>query len=1062
MPHARGTPSLCVLSLWDCCWPRRPLRPQLSDADIETLRTQGLDEEWTFTVGHNPATQYDLSELCGLRPPENWGTEAPVKEFQPTRDVPVAFDWREVTGCPPIRNQAACGSCWAFGTAGAFECAIMIRDSAVVDLSEQWLVSCNQDGWGCDGGWWAHSYHSGLRDDPCGGNGAVMEADFPYAAADLPCSCPYPHQYWLDGWGYIVQGEVAQPWQIKQTILDHGPVAVAVAVDSAFQAYTGGVFNACGATSINHAIVLVGWDDTQGGFGGVWILRNSWGPGWGEDGYMRIPYGCNLVGYGSTWVDYAGRGLSATPYGSWDAEGPSGGPFEPDNVTYTVENNAATSISYSVSADVNWLTITNGSGSLASGATVDAIVSINAEATTLPDGNYTATISFENQTSHVGDTTRTLNLTVGVAPLLIDFPAGRPAYLAPGVATPIDVRIMNNSETYEDGTGLLHYRYQGGEFSSVPLTHVSGATYQATLPPASCADGPEYYVSAESSAGSLVTQPGDAPGEVYTAVVAAYQAFFADNFESDLGWVAENLGASSGDWQRGIPVNDPDWQYDPTDDADGSGRCYLTQNEIGNTDVDGGAVRLTSPTIDLAGAFDVQLSYYYFLRLSNEDGSDALVLEVDPNGGTGTWVEIARHDTDGGLNWRSHALTQADLTAAGVPLTETMRFRFTTNDADSQSINESGLDAFYITGMHCVNPTQYSLTVNTTGAGIVTLDPPGGSYFADTVVTLTADADPGWFFDHWEGDLSGSTNPESILVNGDKSVTAVFVEIVDCNGNGVPDDQDLISGVCVDFNENGVPDDCDVAPGGASSDCNANGVPDECEVDARSGLAAAYYDDMEFAGLLRGRLDANIAFNWVANEPWPTLGADTYSVRWTGYVLTPAAAGEYTFFTNTDDGVRLWVDGQLLIDQWVDQGATEWSGAITLAADSPYAIMMEYYENGGSAVAELRWQPPGMAKELIPAANLVPGRDCNANGVPDACDLGSVSLDANANGIPDECECPGDLDGNGLVDLSDLQILLGSYGQMGMSYYDGDLDGDGDVDLTDLQELLGHYGTSCA
>ncbi len=842
-----------------------PVLAQLSDADIAALEKRAIEEGWTFGVGPNPATDYDLSELCGLRPPPDWGTEAPVEDYQPTRDLPASFDWRDVTGCPPVRNQASCGSCWAFGTVGAFECAIMIRDNVEADLSEQWLVSCNQDGWGCEGGWWAHNYHTGLREDPCGGSGAVMEDECPYAAADLPCGCPYPHEYWLDSWGYVYQSGVAQPWQIKQAILEHGPISVGVAVDDAFQAYNGGIFNACTATELNHAIVLVGWEDDESGYSGVWILRNSWGPNWGEDGYMRIRYGCDRVGYGSCWVDYGGKGLTPTPYTGCDVEGPVGGPFTPESTTYTVENNAASSINYAVSADVDWLTVSGGSGSLAAGGTADVTISLSAQANSLPAGDYTATISFVNQTSHIGDTQRTFSLTVGTTPLQISFPSGVPAYFVPGVATDIDVQIIEDTESLADGSAYVHYRYQGGEFVSAPLTLVSGNYYLATLPPANCADGPEFYFSAETEGGTLVTRPSTAPTDIYAAAVAEVAAFFVDNFETDQGWTAENLGASSGDWQRGVPVNDPSWDYDPETDGDGSGQCYLTQNETGNTDVDDGAVRLTSPTIDLAGAFNVELHYEYFLRLTDDDGNDFLLLEVDPNGG-GTWTEIARHDTDGGLEWRSHTITQADLAAAGVPLTGAMRFRFTTNDADSQSINESGIDGFLIYGMGCVNPPQYDVIVTTVGNGTVTLDPSDGSYFADVTVTLEAVADAGWEFDHWEGALSGAVNPDTLLIAGDANVTAVFVEFADCNDNGVPDDEDIGTG---------------------------------------------------------------------------------------------------------------------------------------------------------------------------------------------------TSLDTNGNGIPDECECPGDLDGTGNVDLADLQLLLGNYGQTGVTYEDGDFDGDGDVDLSDLQELLGYYGTLC-
>ncbi|MBD3237128.1 MAG: DUF333 domain-containing protein, partial [Candidatus Eisenbacteria bacterium] len=122
----------------------------------------------------------------------------------PRRDLSEAFDWREHDGCTPIKNQGSCGSCWAFSTVAPLECGILIQDGIEEDLSEQYLVSCNSDGWSCGGGWYAHNYHM-WKPDPCGDVGPVLEADFPYMAQDLPCDCPYTvqPQYRLRLWDYV-------------------------------------------------------------------------------------------------------------------------------------------------------------------------------------------------------------------------------------------------------------------------------------------------------------------------------------------------------------------------------------------------------------------------------------------------------------------------------------------------------------------------------------------------------------------------------------------------------------------------------------------------------------------------------------------------------------------------------------------------------------------------------------------------------------------------------------------------------------------------------------------
>jgi C1A family cysteine protease len=273
---------------------------QLTPADIQALKEQGAKEGWTFEVGENDATAHSLDELCGFVKPDNWKELGRWVSFPADRGLPEYFDWRDYNGCTPIRNQGNCGSCWAFATVGPLECNIKIKDDVTVNLSEQWLVSCNRDGWGCNGGFMAHMYHE-WKTDPCGDTGAVLEADFPYVASDVPCNCPYPHEYLIDGWAYIGGGVNA----MKQAIIDYGPISVGVYANSAFQGYNGGVFNGCANGTPNHAVVLVGWDDNQGS-NGVWFLRNSWGAGWGEAGYMRIPYGCSNVGDSACFIDYGG------------------------------------------------------------------------------------------------------------------------------------------------------------------------------------------------------------------------------------------------------------------------------------------------------------------------------------------------------------------------------------------------------------------------------------------------------------------------------------------------------------------------------------------------------------------------------------------------------------------------------------------------------------------------------------------------------------------------------------------------------------------------------------
>jgi hypothetical protein len=120
------------------------------------------------------------------------------------------------------------------------------------------------------------------------------------------------------------------------------------------------------------------------------------------------------------------------------------------------------------------------------------------------------------------------------------------------------------------------------------------------------------------------------------------------------------------------------------------------------------------------------------------------------------------------------------------------------------------------------------------------------------------------------------------------------------------------------------------------------------------------------------RVDSTVNFDWASNAPATGVTADNFSVRWTGQVQAPVT-GSYTFATTADDGVRLWVNGQLLIDNWIDQSpTTKTSVAVPLVAGTTYDIKMEYYEHGGGAVAKLLWAYPGQTQTPIARTQLYP------------------------------------------------------------------------------------------
>lgn len=274
------------------------------EEDLKIMRAKIQEKGWRFAVGYTSVSKIPISKLCGLKEPKDWVEKGIFDRVSITKEIslPIHYDWREQGCVTPIRNQNPCGSCWAFGTIGSYESAICVKGGSLLDLSEQYLISCNTHGYGCDtGGWW-------VFDDMKNKNGVPYEACYPYECPDNdcrdePCNSTCTNYYPVYNWSYVGSpGGIPSTDTIKAAILANGPVAAGVYVNTYFKNYIGGIFEACDncpANSVNHAIILIGWDDADGGY---WILKNSWGTGWGESGYMRIRYECCNVGKGAVYA----------------------------------------------------------------------------------------------------------------------------------------------------------------------------------------------------------------------------------------------------------------------------------------------------------------------------------------------------------------------------------------------------------------------------------------------------------------------------------------------------------------------------------------------------------------------------------------------------------------------------------------------------------------------------------------------------------------------------------------------------------------------------------------
>jgi len=259
-------------------------------------------------------------------------------------DPPKEFSWRNYQGrdwISPAKNQEPLGTCYVFAAMGALESVINIREENAdldLDLSEQYVISCLPSaGSAWSGGVAFQAYKYIMDTSPEGNNynGIIPETCFPYQGKD-GVSCSEKCDDWVDhlipihGYGFwIPDGSPEDRDRIKTQILEKGPVIAGLCVIKMFQRCSilfhnpSFVFSTLQKTSgVNHEAVLVGWkDDPKIMNGGYWIVKNSWGADWGDNGFFNIAYGCLGIDKECiTWVEYDSPSIDSLPVA--DAGGP--------------------------------------------------------------------------------------------------------------------------------------------------------------------------------------------------------------------------------------------------------------------------------------------------------------------------------------------------------------------------------------------------------------------------------------------------------------------------------------------------------------------------------------------------------------------------------------------------------------------------------------------------------------------------------------------------------------------------------------------------------------------
>jgi len=290
-----------------------------------------------------------------------------------------------------------------------------------------------------------------------------------------------------------------------------------------------------------------------------------------------------------------------------------------------------------------------------------------------------------------------------------------PTTVSPAGGEPISVNVVTRENTAFESAHMFVDTDGTGFFAESMGLNPDGSL-TGIAPAIECGESFQYFFRATDTDGLVKTLPADAPASVFTAdVVSSIDEVFADDFENNNGWSVSG-SVDDGAWERAIPAGGGG-RGDPANDFDGSGRCYLTDNVEGNSDVDGGTTTLTSPAMNASGAGIPTLSYALWYSNNIGEIDDTMFVDISNNNG-GSWSSldtIGPGDPAAGGGWNTYSY---DLSQIFASPSSQVRIRFRAGDTGAGSVVEAGVDAVSISLLSCEDIVN-NCPADMTGDGVL-------------------------------------------------------------------------------------------------------------------------------------------------------------------------------------------------------------------------------------------------------------------------------------------------------------------------------------------------------